>query len=68
VNVRGAGLLALASLGHIEWEEVSGLVPIGNVLEPDPTRRDIHDRGYETFQAIYKSNRRTYRRLHRSRR
>ena len=68
VNLRGAGLLALASLGHIEWPDVPDLVPIANVVRPNPALRAVHDRGYETFLEIHAANRRIYDRLGRSHR
>lgn len=68
VNLRGAGLLALASLGLIDWLEVPDLVPIANVVRPDRAHRAVHDRGYETFLEIHKANRPIYNRLNRSRR
>jgi len=66
-NVRGAGFLALASLGHIEWAEIPDLVPIARVVRPDRADSAVYDRGYETFLAIYKANQRIYARLDRSR-
>ncbi|MDJ0792082.1 MAG: FGGY-family carbohydrate kinase [Acidimicrobiia bacterium] len=67
VNVRGAGLLALASLGRIDWLDIPDLVPIAHSIRPDPAHRAVHDRGYETFLEIHQANRRIYKRLDRSR-
>lgn len=66
VNVRGAGLLALAGLGHIDWTEINQLVPIASVFRPDPAERAVHDRGYTAFRAIHKANHRIYAKLNRS--
>ena len=66
VNVRGAGLLALAGLGHIEWSEIEDLVPIARTFRPDPGQRALHDRGYAAFRAIHKTNHRLYRTLNRT--
>ena len=66
VNVRGAGLLALAALGHIAWSEIGDLVPIARTFQPDPTQRTLHERGYAAFRAIYKANSRLYGTLNRA--
>jgi xylulokinase len=68
VNVRGAGLLALASLGHVDWPEINDLVPIANVVRPDRAHHAVYDRGYETFRSIHRANQRIYAKLDRSRR
>jgi len=67
VNLRGAGLLALAALGHIRWDEIDGLVPIASTFHPDPSNRATYDRLFDAFRAIYKANRRIYGRLNRTR-
>lgn len=65
VNVRGAGLLAHVSLGHITWADVPGLVPIAARYDPDPTTAAAYDRSYDAFRRIHRTNRRTYRKLNR---
>jgi xylulokinase len=64
-NVRGAALLASAALGYIQYHEISSLVPIAKVYEPNPAHRKIYDELFEEFVAIYKSNQKIYARLNR---
>jgi len=63
--VRGAALLASAALGYIQYDEISSLVPIAKVYEPNPAHRKIYDELFEEFVAIYKSNQKIYARLNR---
>jgi xylulokinase len=66
VNVRGAGLLASAALGYIQYSEIEEKVPIAHVYEPNPEHRKIYDELFEEFMAIYQSNQKIYARLNRS--
>jgi xylulokinase len=63
VNVRGAGLLAHAVLGHVEWDEIDALVPTAATHEPNPANRAVYDGLYDTFRRIHKANRGIYRRI-----
>jgi len=65
VNVRGAGLLAHAALGHIDWADIPGLVPMAATYAPTRSHAATYDRLYDAFRRIYKANRRTYRKLNR---
>ena len=65
VNARGAGLLALAGLGHVRWPDIDQLVPIAATFHPDPVNRATYDRLSDAFRRIYKANRRIYGRLNR---
>ncbi len=60
VNTRGAGLLALAALGHVGFDEIGALVPISGTHEPDPGVAATYDAAYSTFRRIHKANRRLY--------
>ncbi len=62
-NVRGAAFLAAAALGHIEFEDIPGLVEIDNVYEPNPDHRKLYDDLYREFLNIYKQNKAIYKRL-----
>jgi xylulokinase len=62
-NVRGAGLLGHAALGHIAWTDVPKLVPMADVHRPNDANAGTYDRLYDAFRAIHKNNRRTYRKL-----
>jgi xylulokinase len=63
VNVRGAGLLGHAALGHIAWADIPRLVPIADVHRPNTANSGVYDRLYDAFLRIHKNNRRTYRKL-----
>jgi xylulokinase len=62
-NVRGAGLLAWLALGELGVEQLHGRAPIAEVHTPDAARRATYDELYKAFRAIYRSSRRTRRRL-----
>jgi xylulokinase len=66
VNVRGAGLLALAGLSHVRWSDIDDLVPIAATFRPNPANRATYDRLSDAFRRIHKANRRIYGRLNRS--
>ncbi len=66
VNVRGAGLLAHAALGHVPWDTIPDLVPIAATYQPNRENGAVYDRLYDAFRRIHKTNRRTYRTLNRS--
>ncbi|MEN8233991.1 MAG: FGGY-family carbohydrate kinase [Actinomycetota bacterium] len=63
VNVRGAGMLAHAALGHVEWDAIDGLTPTAGVHEPNSANRGVYDERYDTFRRIHKANRGIYRRI-----
>lgn len=65
VNVRGAGLLGHAALGHINWPDVPGMVPVAEVHHPNAANTAVYDRLYDAFRRIHKTNRRTYNKLNR---
>jgi len=63
VNIRGAGMLAHAALGHVEWGDVDASAPTAATRTPNPANRSVYDDGYATFRSIHKANRSIYRRL-----
>ncbi|MEN8113151.1 MAG: FGGY-family carbohydrate kinase [Actinomycetota bacterium] len=63
VNVRGAGMLAHAALGHVEWDEIDDLTPTAGVHEPNAGNRPVYDERYDTFRRIHTANRGIYRRV-----
>jgi len=65
-NVRGAALLASASLGYLGYHEIGTHVVIANTYEPNPDHRKIYDELFREFIAIYESNRKIYARLNRT--
>ena len=65
VNVRGAALLASASLGYLRYDEIGTHVKVINTYTPNPDHRKIYDELFHEFVAIYESNRKIYARLNR---
>lgn len=63
VNVRGAGMLAHAALGHVEWGEIDAMIPTATTHVPNPTNSAVYDGLYDTFRRIHKANRGIYRRI-----
>lgn len=63
VNVRGAGMLAHAALGHIGWEDIDAMVSTSATHVPNQANRTVYDRRYDTFRRIHKANRGIYRRI-----
>ena len=63
VNVRGAALLASATLGFLRYDEIGTRVPVANTYTPNPDHRKIYDELFNEFVAIYESNRKIYARL-----
>jgi xylulokinase len=62
-NVRGAALLAWVALGELRPDQLHGRAPVAALHRPDPARRDTYDELYRAFRALYRSSRRTRRRL-----
>ena len=63
VNLRGAGLLALAALGHLRFADIPARVPIADTHEPDARASDAYDAAYSAFRRVHRANRRLYARL-----
>jgi xylulokinase len=60
-NVRGAGLLAWVALGELHAEQLHGRAAISEIHAPGAGH--VYDDLYKAFRAIYRSSRRTRRRL-----
>ena len=65
VNVRGASMLAAASLGHIRYEDIAKHVPVAKTYLPNPDHRKVYDELFDQFLAIYENNKKMYARLNR---
>ena len=64
-QLRGAALLAVLSLGHVDRSEVRGLVTIARTFMPDPDNRRVYDRLSSELPELYSSQRKMFRRLNR---
>lgn len=63
VNMRGAAMLAAASLGHIRYEDIASRAPVAKTYEPNPSHRKIYDEMFEEFLAVYEQNKKIFARL-----
>lgn len=63
VNVRGAGMLAHAALGHVGWDTIDAMASTATIRTPNSAHRGVYDRGYSTFRSIHKATRGIYRRI-----
>lgn len=64
-GLRGTALFAAVALGDLGWEDVRGLVPVADRLEPLPENRRVYDRLFAEFPGLYKRQRRMFARLNR---
>ncbi len=62
-TVRGTGLLALVALGILASEDISDLVKIRQIFEPNEAHKNIYDKMYEAFRQAFKRNRKMYKAL-----
>lgn len=63
VNVRGAGLLALAALGRLGLDDIADRVPLADTFNPDLGPAGTYDPAYATFRRVHRAVRRVYARL-----
>jgi xylulokinase len=66
-TVRGAALHAFMSLGIRRREEISAMVPVSAIFEPNPANRRTYEELFPQFVACYKRNRTLFSRLNRRR-
>lgn len=65
-NVRGAALLAAASLGYTTFADIGNNVDVEQVFTPEPANRKLYDTLFREFVACYKQNRKICARLNRN--
>ena len=65
-NLRGAAFLASVSLGYLSVDDIADHVEIAQTYQPDPKNRNIYDRLYGQFRALYKRNKPIFKRLNRA--
>lgn len=66
-NLKGAALLAGVALGHVQWDELRGLVPVDRVFRPAAENRAVYDRLYRELPKLYRSQKPMFARLNRRR-
>jgi len=59
-NARGAALIASVGIGELAWADIPSRVHIAASYRPDPACREVYDRQYETFSALYRRTKRIY--------
>jgi len=62
-SVRGAALLAFVILSHLKIENIPDLVPIRRTFHPDPANREVYDKLYRQYRALFKRNRKIFKAL-----
>ncbi len=62
-NVRGAGLIGSVALGCISFDDIPEKIQYDGIFEPDPGNRNCYDKLFRQYQAIYKQNKKIYKRL-----
>ncbi len=62
-NARGAGLLGSVALGYIKFDEIPERTEFDAIFKPDPENHNVYKKLFEQFQAIYKQNKKIYKRL-----
>jgi xylulokinase len=65
-NLRGAALAVRIALGEITVDEVSALVRVEHVFEPDPAAMATYAPLYEEFTKLYAQQKKMYHRLRKS--
>lgn len=51
----GAAWVAAVAAGTADWAEITTLVAYGELFEPDPVAKAVHDAGYRDFRALYEA-------------
>jgi xylulokinase len=66
-NARGAAYLASLGLGYMTVEDIPRHIQIARTYTPNPENRKIYDELFGEFLKVYKTNKKTFARLNRSR-
>ncbi|QEE17141.1 FGGY-family carbohydrate kinase [Promethearchaeum syntrophicum] len=59
----GAALIASVALEYITWDQIPDLIKYKKEYKPNPANREIYDELFAEYKAIYKNNKKMYRRL-----
>lgn len=66
VNVRGAAMLAAASLGYIRYDDIASRAPVAKTYAPNPDHQKVYNGLFREFLAVYENNKKMYARLNRA--
>ncbi|NHK31784.1 MAG: hypothetical protein FK730_10565, partial [Asgard group archaeon] len=62
-NARGAAYIASVGLGYLKWNEIQNCCEISKEFTPNPENRNIYDKLFKEYVNIYKTMKKTYKRL-----
>ena len=62
-NARGAAGIGAVGLGLLTFPQTARLATVRRVYAPEPSHREVYDRGFESFVEIHRRVRPLYRRL-----
>ena len=62
-NVRGAGLLTLLALGHLQLADIPGTVTVKATYEPDPAAGEVYAALLKEFVNLYEKTKAIHKRL-----
>ena len=62
-NVRGAGLLTLLALGHLQLADIPGTVTVKATYEPDPAAGEVYAALLKEFVNLYEKTKGIHKRL-----
>ncbi len=62
-NVRGAGLLTLLALGHLQLADIPGTVSVKATYEPDPDAGEVYAALLKEFVNLYEKTKAIHKRL-----
>jgi len=63
INAKGAAMLALDGLGYASFQEVADKTEYTKTFVPNPKNKEVYDKLFKEFLAIYKNNKKTYAKL-----
>ena len=67
-NVGAVGAAMMVARGLDALPDLSGLrdlIPVSRVYQPDASKKAVHDRRFEVYKQLYRSNRALFRTLNR---
>lgn len=64
-NARGAAWIGAVGLGEFTFQDVSRMVPIKRIYQPDPQNSDIYQERFQVFTQVYRQMKDVYYRLNR---
>lgn len=66
VNVRGAAMLAAASLGYLRYDDIASCAPVAKTYTPNADHQKVYNGLFREFLAVYENNKKMYARLNKA--